>query len=260
MIGRSLRLGCLCLVAAVGNGSEMPSGEHPLAPAFSLTDIAGNPLNLSDYKGKVVLLDFWATWCEPCRSEVPKLTSLVQRYHQQDLAVIGVSLDDNAESVRRFAGEYKLNYPIALGKEEVYQAYGGIFSLPTAFLIGRDGRIYAKHFGAVDLSVLELEIRQLLAGQAGREVADFQSGGKPKVREASSETASPQEVASDVPGVNLTRLTAPQKQAFKRQLEAQRCTCGCQQSVFGCRRNDLQCKFSLRIARKQMAEFAGPRP
>jgi peroxiredoxin len=226
--------------------------EHPLAPTFSLRDITGRPLTLSDYKGKVVLLDFWATWCGPCRVEAPRFVDLARRYREQGLAVIGISMDDEPEPVRKFYNQYKLNYPVALGNEQVSQQYGGVFSLPTTFLIGRDGRVYAKHLGAAEVSALEVEVRQLLSKNAATEVVDFkpadgQVGGEP------IESEDAEEIASDVPGVDLAKLTDAQRQAFKMQLEAQQCECGCQLSVLKCRVDDSQCGFSLRIARKQLA-------
>jgi cytochrome c biogenesis protein CcmG/thiol:disulfide interchange protein DsbE len=254
--GRSILLCCAFLLASLK--TELVAGsatEHPPAPAFSLTDIAGKPLNLSDYKGKVVLLDFWATWCGPCRVEVPRFVDLARRYREQGLIVIGISMDDEAEPVREFYRQYKLNYPVALGNEQLSEQYGSVFSLPTTFLIGRDGRVYAKHLGAAEVSVLEVEVRQLLSKNAATEVVDFkpadrQEGGEP------IEAEDAQEVASDVPGVDLTKLTNAQTQAFKKQLEAQKCECGCQLSVLNCRVDDSQCGFSLRIARKQLAGFA----
>jgi hypothetical protein len=175
------------------------------------------------------------------------------------LVVIGLSLDDDVESARRFSSHYKLNYPVGLGNEDIYQAYGGIFSLPTAFLIGRDGRIYSKHHGAIDSVALGAEIRQLLSQPGEREVADFRPADQPKTPEASM-VASPQEFSSEIPGVDAKRLTAAQKQAFKRQLDVQQCACGCRLSILSCRVNDLQCTFSLDAARKQMAEFAASCP
>jgi len=257
---RGVLLGCVFLLAAletdlVARGQT----EHPLAPAFSLTDIAGRPLNLSDYRGKVVLLNFWATWCAPCRIETPQFVDLVNRYRQKGLAVVGVSLDDEVEPVREFFSQYKVNYQVALGNEQVSEKYGGIFSLPTTFLIGRDGRVYAKHLGATDLRILEAELRQLLSRTAETKVIDFKSADEHNAGET-IEPENAQEIASEVPGTDLTTLTASQKEAFKAQLETRHCTCKCQLSVLNCRMDDSQCKFSLGIARKLLAESALAHP
>ena len=233
--------------------------ERPMAPNFSLTDISGKPLNLTDYRGKVVLLNFWATWCAPCRIETPQFVDLVNRYGKQDLAVVGLSLDDDVEPVQEFARQYKVNYQLALGNEKVAESYGGVFSLPITFLIGSDGRVYAKHLGAVDLGALEAELRQLLSKTANAEVMDFKSADEQRVG-TTIEPENAEEIASEVPGVNLETLTAAQRQAFKTRLEALHCTCKCQMTVLKCRMDDSQCGFSLRMARTRLAEFAGSHP
>lgn len=133
-----------------------------LAPDFSLPDLTGGQLDLSAYRGKVVLLDFWATWCDPCREEVPHFVQLQNKYGGQGLQIIGVSMDDGPEPVRDFYQRSKINYPVAMGNAKIGELYGGILGLPIAFLIGRDGRVYAKHAGAADISVVEKEIADLL--------------------------------------------------------------------------------------------------
>ena len=132
--------------------------EHPLAPEFSLSTLTGEKLNLSDYRGKVVLLDFWATWCEPCREEIPHFVELQNRYRDQGLQIIGVSMDDTPEPVRDFYRQLKMNYPVVMGGAKTGELFGGVLGLPIAFLIGRDGRIYSKHIGATDLAVFDREI------------------------------------------------------------------------------------------------------
>lgn len=139
------------------------TGDRPLAPPFSLADLNGRKLELADHKGKVVLLDFWATWCGPCRIEIPGLVRLQERYRDQGLVVIGISLDESPEPVREFYREFGMNYAVAMGTDRVTELYGGILGLPTTFLIGRDGRIYSRHIGATDVSVFEGEVKELLA-------------------------------------------------------------------------------------------------
>ncbi len=137
-------------------------GQGSQAPDFSLADLAGENVHLSTYRGKVVLLDFWATWCDPCRDEIPHLVELQNKYGAQGLQIIGVSMDDEPEPVREFYQRFKINYPVVMGNAKTGELYGGILGLPIAFLIGRDGRIRAKHIGATDISVLETEIVNLL--------------------------------------------------------------------------------------------------
>jgi len=132
------------------------------APNFSLPQLAGAPLELSSYRGKVVLLDFWATWCEPCREEIPDFMALQRKYGPDGLQIIGVSMDDAPEPVRQFVKQFDMNYPVVMGNARIGELYGGVLGLPIAFLIGRDGRISAKHVGAVDIFAVEKEIVKLL--------------------------------------------------------------------------------------------------
>jgi len=229
-----------------------PSKEHPSAPDFSLADISGKKLNLSDYRGKVLMLDFWATWCGPCRIEIPGFIELQNHYASQGFAVVGVSMDDSVEPVVEFYRQFHMNYPVALGDARLEELYGGIIGLPTTFLIGRDGRIYAKHEGATDISVFEDEIKQLLALPPDKEAVNFQQEGFLRTRGGQIELGDPAEIDSEVPGVNLSNLTAEQKEAFKKLLAGQQCPCGCKFSLLKCRQVDRQCGISRKLAREQL--------
>jgi cytochrome c biogenesis protein CcmG/thiol:disulfide interchange protein DsbE len=136
--------------------------QHRPAPDFNLPLIDGGQLRLSSYLGKVVLLDFWATWCVPCREETPHFVDLQQKYGGEGLQIIGVSMDDSTDPVRTFYQQFHINYPVVMGTADVGSAYGGVLGLPIAFLIDRDGRIYAKHIGATDAAVFEKDISTLL--------------------------------------------------------------------------------------------------
>lgn len=136
--------------------------EHPLAPDFSLPQLSGQQLHLSDYRGKLILLDFWATWCEPCRKEIPAFVALQNKYRDHGFQIVGVSMDDGPEPVRDFYQQFNMNYPVVMGDAATGELYGGVLGLPMAFLIDRDGHIYSKHVGATDISVFETEIESLL--------------------------------------------------------------------------------------------------
>jgi peroxiredoxin len=133
------------------------------APDFAVTDIDGKKLSLSDYRGKVVLLDFWATWCTPCREEIPHFVEMQQKYGSQGFQVIGISMDDDAKPVREFYRQYKMNYPVAVGDDKLAQSFGGVLGLPVNFVIDRDGRIVTKYLGATDTSVFDKAVADLLA-------------------------------------------------------------------------------------------------
>ena len=132
------------------------------APEFSLPTLNGETLDLATYKGKVVLLDFWATWCDSCREQIPQFVELQNKYREQGLQIIGVSMDDEPKPVREFYQQFNLNYPVVMGNAKTGELYGGVLGLPIAFLIGRDGRIYKKHIGATEIAVIEREIVGLL--------------------------------------------------------------------------------------------------
>jgi len=232
----------------------MSGGDHPDAPPISLTDIGGKKLDLADYKGKVVVLDFWATWCGPCRIEIPGLMEMQDKYAKQGFSVIGISLDDEPGPVVEFYKEFKMNYPVAVGNQRIGELYGGIFGLPTTFLIGRDGRIYAKHTGATSPSVLEDEVQQLLAMSPTAENMGFRPG---MTAGTSTKIAlgDPAAIDSEIPGLNMTKLTATQKEALKKQLGELKCPCRCDFTVLKCRQVDRACRFSLKIAQAQMEKL-----
>jgi len=130
---------------------------------FTMKDLDGKEVSLTSYKGKVILLNFWATWCGPCKAEIPGFVELQAKY-KNDLVVVGYSVDDEAPKARAFATEYKMNYPILLGegREDVQDAYGPIWGIPASFIISRDGKVCKKHLGIAPKAVFEREIKALL--------------------------------------------------------------------------------------------------
>ena len=133
------------------------------APEWQLKDPDGQPVALSDFKGKVVILDFWATWCPPCRAEIPGFVALQKQYAAQGLTVVGVSLDTTGASVvKSFMQHLGMNYPVVIGDEKIAADYGGISAIPTTFVIDRNGNIVTSHQGYASQVVFESEIRPLL--------------------------------------------------------------------------------------------------
>lgn len=135
------------------------------APNFTLLDSNGAKVSLASLKGKVVLLNFWATWCGPCQVEIPWFVEFNKTYKARGLAVVGVSMDEDGwKSVKPYLAAKKIDYPIVVGTEDVAKAYGGVDSLPSTFIIDRDGKIAFSHTGLVGKDTYETEIRSLLEG------------------------------------------------------------------------------------------------
>jgi len=130
--------------------------------SLKFKEINGKSVTLSDYKGKVVLLDFWATWCPPCRKEIPGLIALYDTYKSRGLVILGVSMDDSKSDIRKFEKKLGMNYPILLGygREDLEPAFGQL-PLPTAFVISREGKICFKHDGMTGKAEFEREVGAL---------------------------------------------------------------------------------------------------
>lgn len=137
-----------------------------VAPDFSLESLEGKTMRLSDFRGKAVLLNFWATWCGPCKIEMPWFVELQQKYGSQGLQVVGVAMDDaSKEDIAKFAKDMGVNYPVLIGKEAVGDSYGGIPALPESFFIGRDGKVVVKILGLRGKAEIEDAIKKALNTQ-----------------------------------------------------------------------------------------------
>lgn len=148
-----------------------PYACSPLArPAnlnFVLKDLAGADVKLSAFRGKVMLVNFWATWCGPCKIEIPWFVDLQTRYGKDGFQVLGISIDDTLDRLTPYAAQYKINYPVlqGLGHKEVQEAFGPLWGVPTTYVISREGKLCAKHIGATARAGFEAEVQGLLLGR-----------------------------------------------------------------------------------------------
>jgi thiol-disulfide isomerase/thioredoxin len=154
------------LVASLVAGAQ-PADPllHKPAPAFAREDLNKQRVDLATYRGKVVLLNFWATWCAPCQIEMPRFVEWQNRYGPYGLQIIGVSMDDESAPVAELMRKSPVNYPIVMGDEQIGTAYGGILGLPVTFLIDRHGNLAARYKGETSLDALENDLQRLLREQ-----------------------------------------------------------------------------------------------
>jgi thiol-disulfide isomerase/thioredoxin len=222
--------------------------DPDVAPEFAVKGIDGGSVNLAASRGKVVLLNFWATWCGPCRMEVPDLVELQKKY-QDRLQVIGLVIDDTDEdAVRKFAKRYSINYPVAMATDEMRVQFGGVPALPTSFIIDAQGRVVQKHIGLRDPELYEMEVRALLGLPISARVETFEDTGEIFLKHANR--------ASELPGVDMTKLTPAQKTVALHRMNEDTCTCGCQYTLAQCRIYDSACRVSRERTAKIVAECA----
>ena len=150
------------------NAATQGGAVGTAAPAFALPDLEGKTIRNTDLKGKVVILNFWATWCPPCRDEVPDFVRLQSKYRDQGLVIVGLSLDNGgARDVRPFVDEYDVNYTMLIATQETAESYGGIQGIPTSFVLDREGTIVKRFVGRASAEAFEEAVRPLLAGTLG---------------------------------------------------------------------------------------------
>lgn len=150
-------------VAAGGTAKALP--KLGAAPAWKLKDLNGAEVSSEQLKGKVVVVDFWATWCPPCREEIPGYIAMAEKYAKDGLVIVGISLDQaGADVVKAFAAKHKMNYPVVMGDDAVVSAFGGIEALPTTFLIDRDGQVRDRKEGYLAKEEYEQRILRVLKG------------------------------------------------------------------------------------------------
>ena len=163
------------LAGAAALGLASCAKQKPVLD-FALKDATGKTVKLSDYRGKVVLLNFWATWCAPCKIEIPWFVDFQKRYQNRDFEVLGVSMDEDGwDSVRPYMTAHQFNYPVVVGGDTIERMFGGVDDLPTTFLMDRDGHIAKKHVGLISKDMWEDEIGALLKGRVLRGATDASS-------------------------------------------------------------------------------------
>jgi len=219
------------------------------APDFQLNDLDGKPVSLAEAKGKIVLLNFWATWCGPCRAEIPDLVDLQKRYADKLEIIALATEEDDPDQVRHFVQGSGINYRVAMASDNVVREYGGIAALPTSFVIDAQGRVVQKHVGLNDPTLYERELKAMLGMPVEARVEYFEDNGQVFLKNA--------ERATDLPGVDFSKLTAEQKTAALRQLNAKSCDCGCGLTLAQCRINDSACRVSLALAGQVVQQIAG---
>jgi cytochrome c biogenesis protein CcmG/thiol:disulfide interchange protein DsbE len=229
--------------ASSGQGVTIQFSDKPvMVPAFSVVDFDGNRMTPEAWRGKVVLVNFWATWCGYCIKEMPELIALQERYRDQ-LIIVGLSTDTSpAADVKAFAKQRGLNYPNAIAGPALQEAFGGVSSLPSTFVVNREGGIVQRHLGMLNPLTTELEVRSLAGLPTEARVELVKDTGQVLLSNAA--------FATELPGVDLSTLTPSQKEAALKQLNTDKCTCGCGLTVAQCRINDPTCTVSPPIAKK----------
>lgn len=220
-----------------------------MAPPLEARDLLGRTVNKDNWGGKVVLVNFWATWCPPCREEIPELLQLKREFANQ-LEIVGISEDDDPpEKVLKFASQKGMTYPIVMATPLLLDAYGGVPALPTTFLIDTQGRVVQKHSGLYPIESYRLEIGSLLGAKTDARVETFVDTGQVFLKNAAN--------ATELPGVSFKGLTAEQKKRALRRMNSESCTCGCGLTISQCRVNDTGCPVSGKLAADIVKQVRG---
>jgi thiol-disulfide isomerase/thioredoxin len=226
--------------------------KDPIAiPELTMKTLDGRTITNKDLRGKVTLVNFWATWCPPCREEIPDLIKLQERY-KEHLVIVGVSSDEGpTDVVARFAADHRMNYPIVMETPQLTKAFPGIYALPTTFIVDSELKMVKKHVGRLNPGIVELETRVLAKLPVDAEVE--------RIVDNTEAVLAGNAQATDVPGLNLEALTPSQRTSALKRLNEEKCTCGCGFTLAQCRINDSSCSVSLPIAEKIVAEIRGTR-
>jgi thiol-disulfide isomerase/thioredoxin len=213
----------------------------------TMTDVEGRRISSSDWKGKVVIVNFWATWCPPCRAEIPDLVKLQNKY-KDTLQIIGISDDDDPPAVvKKWADAHGMNYPIVMATPELRKVFNGVAALPTSFIVSRESRIVMRHVGMLMAATTEAETRHLAGLPVNVSVEEIEKDKPAKLADALQVTS--------IPGIDLSKLTKEQRVAAITKLNEEPCTCGCNQTLARCRVDDPNCAISLPRAKELLASI-----
>jgi thiol-disulfide isomerase/thioredoxin len=230
------------LAKAPPAGSVKLLKERAEIPAFTAADVTGRQISTAQLRGKVVLINFWATWCPPCREEIPALIELQKKYKDQ-LQIVGIAQDSgSAEDVRRFMEANGMNYPTVLSTPEIEKLFPGVYALPTTFMLDHDGRLAQKHVGLLNTGVTALETQALAGTNPALQIVYAEDEDKVRLANAAQ--------ANKIPGIDLSKLPPDRKAEALKQLNSEHCTCGCGLTLAQCRLDDPDCGISLPIAQR----------
>jgi thiol-disulfide isomerase/thioredoxin len=236
-------------LASVGSGAPLTlqffRDPKPVS-TFTARDLDGNEIQSASFTGKVTLVNYWATWCPPCRAEIPELIALQQKYADQ-VQIIGVSEDDIPPAqVRKFTEDNHFNYPVVMNSPELEKIFTGVAALPTSFIVDREGRLVQRHVGMLEATYTEAELRHLAGLPVDATIQDIDplEGNKLDLTNAQ---------LLEIPGVDLSGLSPNERTAALEKLNSVQCTCGCELSVAKCRVDDSTCSVSLPMARDIVA-------
>ena len=224
--------------------------DKPVAvPAFTVAALDGSTINSADWRGKVVLVNFWATWCGPCRQEIPDLVALQARYRDA-LLIVGLSIDERPPAeVKQFADQHGINYPVAIANEGLQKAFGGISAVPATYVVNPEGGIVQRHLGVITPFFTEQEVRSLAHMPIVVQVETVKDTGQVLLANAA--------YATEIPGLALSDLKPSQREEVLRRLNTENCTCGCGLTMAQCRINDPSCVVSLPAAEKVVKDVVG---
>jgi thiol-disulfide isomerase/thioredoxin len=249
--------GCSRGSRPAASGGSQPSADAPVVkllkdpatvPPFTVVDLNGRTVSSADLKGKVVLVNFWATWCPPCRAEIPDLVKLQQKY-KDTVVVLGISEDEIPPAeVKAFAANMNMNYPVAMSTPELKKIFRGISALPTTFVIDREGKLVQKHVGLLSAPDTELEAQVLSGMRVDARVEHVDDEDRVRLTKAAQ--------ATEIPGVDLTKMTPAKRTEAIKAMNAEDCTCGCALTLAECRINDPSCGVSLPLARTLAEKIA----